>query len=117
MLLPISVARITFPILVAIVSLSLYLLIPLMVHKALPLSRIEQEARRAKKKHRDLIVDVKEFPFAEAGAITVISLNSLDDLITTADNLFKPVLHQAEDKQHRYCVIDNFIRYEYVNRL
>lgn len=125
--LPISTARIAFPVVTAIsLAGALYLLIILMTRKPLPLSRIEQEARQANKKHRGLIVDVtgaitvdiaatKDVPYAEDRAITVISLSSLDDLITTAENLFKPVLHEVEGEQHRYWVIDNMVRYEYIS--
>lgn len=68
-------------------------------------------------KHEGLIVDVKELPDVAGSAITVISINSLDDLIATEENLLKPVLHKTEEEQHTYCVIDNMMKYEYVSKL
>lgn len=111
-------ARITFPITAAIsFPFAIYLLIINIAYKPVPPSRIEKEARRAKKKHKGLVVDVKELPDVEGRAITVISLSSLDDLITTAENLFKPVLHKAEEERHTYCVMDGAVRYEYVGEV
>ncbi len=81
----------------------------------MPLTAVEAEAERAKKKHKDLIVDVDELPGAKAGDM-VISLSSLDEVVKAADGLLKPVLHKAEPEKHTYCVIDGLIRYEYVSR-
>ena len=109
-------ARIVFPIALAIIlPFSLYLLILGIVARPAALSRIEKEAIQAKKKHKELIVDVKELPTIEGQDITVVSLSSLDDLITTAENLFRPVLHKAEEERHIYCVIDGTTRYQYVS--
>jgi len=80
------------------------------------LSPVEEEARRAKKKHKDVIVDVAELPKPETTE-RVIQLNSLDELIKTADSLFKPVLHQTDKDRHMYCVLDVSMRYEYTSEL
>jgi hypothetical protein len=77
------------------------------------LPEIEEEARRAKRKYKDLIVDVQELP--EVKDAVVVPLDSLDGLVTTAQGLFKPVLHQVETGRHTYCVLDAMIRYEYVS--
>jgi hypothetical protein len=53
----------------------------------------EAEAARARKKYRQMMVD---------------------DLVRIADDLVKPVLHQAEEGRHNYCVIDSGVRYLYV---
>ena len=37
-----------------------------------------------------------------------------DELVRVADNLIKPVLHQAEEGRHIYCIIDSGVRYLYV---
>lgn len=77
-------------------------------------SAIETEFLRARKKYKNVIVDIEELP--EAGVPeTVIQLSSLDGLIKTADNLLKPVLHKSDAKRHTYCVIDGSIRYKYVS--
>jgi len=73
----------------------------------------EAEAVRARKKYRQLMVDVEELPGVKP-AETVIPLNSLDDLVRIADDLVKPVLHRAEEGRHSYCIIDSGVRYVYV---
>ncbi len=73
----------------------------------------EAEAARARKKYKQMIVEVGELPEVKPTEI-VISLNSLDDLVRIADDLVKPVLHQAEEGRHTYCVIDSGVRYLYV---
>jgi len=82
--------------------------------KPTPLTAVELEAQRARKKHKDVIVDVEELPEAEA-EVMVISLGSLDELVKAADALLKPVLHKAQARKHTYCVIDGLTRYEYVS--
>ncbi len=109
-------AKIVSPVVAAIsLPFVIYLLIIYIVYKPVPLSKLEKEARQAKRKHKGLVVDVKELPGVKDQAITVISLSSLDDLITIAENLFKPALHKAEEERHTYCVMDDAIRYEYVS--
>jgi hypothetical protein len=78
-----------------------------------PLSAGEAEAARAKKKYRQMMVDVEELPGVKPTE-TVIPLNSLDDLMRIADDLVKPVLHQAREGRHTYCIIDSGVRYLYV---
>jgi len=87
-----------------------------MRNKPIPPNATEAEVRRAKRKHKDVIVDVAELPEAKAGD-TVIRLDSLDELIKGADALLKPVLHKAEGQKHTYCVIDGSTRYEYTRQL
>jgi len=78
-----------------------------------PVSAGEAEAARARKKYRQMMVDVEELPGVKPTE-TVIPLNSLDDLVRIADDLVKPVLHQAEEGRHTYCIIDSGVRYLYV---
>jgi hypothetical protein len=73
----------------------------------------EAEAARAGKKYRQMMVDVEELPGVKPTEI-VIPLNSLDDLARIADDLVKPILHQAKEGRHSYCVIDSGVRYMYV---
>lgn len=72
----------------------------------------EAEAARARKKYRQMMVDVEELPGVKPTE-TVIPLNSLDDLVRIADDLVKPVLHQEEEGRHTYCIIDSGVRYLY----
>jgi hypothetical protein len=78
-----------------------------------PVSAGEAAAARARKKYRQMMVDVEELPGVKPTE-TVIPLNSLDDLARIADDLVKPILHQAEEGRHSYCIIDSGIRYLYV---
>jgi hypothetical protein len=81
--------------------------------QAVFISSMEEEALRAKRKHKGVIVDVVELPPAGVGE-TVIPIGSLDELVSTADALLKPVLHHAGTNKHTYCVIDGGVRYLYV---
>ena len=81
--------------------------------QAVPISGMEEEALRAKRKHKGVIVDVGELP-PTGGGEAVIPIGSVDELVTTADALLKPVLHWAEEGRHSYCVIDGSVRYLYV---
>jgi len=94
--------------------LLVYLIVMKIWFKPEKLSSIEEEALRAKKTHKDVIVDIGELPEAKAREM-VIQLSSLDELIKAADGLLKPVLHKAEAHKHTYCVIDGLTRYEYVS--
>lgn len=80
----------------------------------LPLAAVEAEARRARKKHEELIADVEEMPEAKAKEM-VVSLASLEELVKVGEVLLKPVFHKAEPEKHTYCVIDGPTRYQYVS--
>jgi len=81
--------------------------------QAVAISKMEEEALRAKKKHKGVIVDVGELPPAGAGEV-VIPIGSVDELVSIADALLKPVLHHTRADKHTYCVIDGGVRYLYV---
>jgi len=113
-----SQARAVFPAGAAIFFLlGMYLLVVSVVYRGGPVSDMEREAMRAKKKHKDLVVDVEELPSLEGDDIEVAWLSSLDELMIVAENLFKPVLHKAERERHIYCVVDAKVRYVYVSEL
>jgi hypothetical protein len=76
------------------------------------LTATEKEAQQAQKKYKNIIVEIKELPEVKPGE-TVILMNSLDDLIRTAEGLLKPLLHKSEGQRHIYCVFDAQTRYEY----
>ena len=111
-----EVSRLSIIIASIIFVLFLYLSVLYLRFRPVGAPEIEEEARRAKKKYKDLIVDIEELPVAKAGE-TLISLSSLDDLATAAEELLKPVLHKAEEKRHIYCIIDGLTRYEYISEL
>jgi len=76
---------------------------------------VEAEAARARKKYRQVLVDVEELPSAKPNE-TLIPLSSLDDLVRVADDLVKPVLHQVKEGRHVYCTVDGAVRYEYASQ-
>jgi hypothetical protein len=80
------------------------------------MSKIQAEASRAKKKHKNVIVDITNLPEARHEQV-VIPVGSLEELIKAADGLLKPVLHKAQANRHTYCVIDGLTRYEYISEL
>ena len=73
----------------------------------------EAEVARARKRYKQMMLDVKALPEAGPGD-TVVPLNSVDDVARVADDLAKSMLHQAEERRHSYCVIDSGVRYLYV---
>jgi hypothetical protein len=79
------------------------------------ISEVDAEAARARKKYRQVIVDIEELPEAKPNEI-IVPLSSLDDLVRIADDLVKPVLHQVREGGHIYCTIDGSVRYRYINR-
>ena len=76
------------------------------------LSILEKKVLQARKKYKDTIVEVAELPEFGPGE-TVIQLDSLDDLVRTAEGLFKPVLHKTVGQKHIYYVFDSGVRYEH----
>jgi hypothetical protein len=81
--------------------------------RLVPVSAGEVEVARARRKYRQMMVDVEELPEVKPTE-TVIPLSSLDDLVRIADDLVKPVLHQVDKGKHTYCIIDSGVRYLYV---
>jgi hypothetical protein len=72
----------------------------------------EKEARQVLKKYKNMIIEIKQLPEVQPGE-GIILLNSLDDLVKTAESLLKPVLHKVEGQRHVFCVFDAGTRYEY----
>ncbi|RLC82863.1 MAG: hypothetical protein DRI61_01025 [Chloroflexi bacterium] len=78
---------------------------------------IEEQVQMLQRKYADLIVEVKTLP-PPTGRQTVVHLDSLDNLVKVAEEIYKPVLHKSEDGEHLFCVIDSLgtVRYEYLAR-
>lgn len=83
--------------------------------KTAGISAAEVQAARAKKKYKQVMVDIEELPEVKPSE-TVIPLSSLDDLVRIADDLVKPVLHQVEEGRHSYFIVDGAVRYQYVSQ-
>jgi hypothetical protein len=109
------VSRIRIPLAVAAGILFIILVFSLLWnfwHRQEKLTVMGKKAQQAQRKYKNIIVEIKELPELKPGE-TVILLYSLDELIRTAEGLFKPVLHKAEGQRHIYCVLDAAIRYEH----
>jgi hypothetical protein len=91
----------------------LFSLVGYVKFKPVELSLFEKEALQIRRKHKDVIVDVKELPEAKAEEV-VIPLSSFDELLKVADALLKPVFLKAELDKNTYCVIDGITRYQYI---
>lgn len=112
--LPVTQVRILFAAVAGIIFI-LFMFSLFMYFRSRPekLAEIEKRAQQAAKKYKDIIVEIKELPEVKAGE-TVISLDSLDALVKTAQGLLKPVLHRAEKEMHIYCLLDASVRYQYL---
>ncbi len=79
-------------------------------------SLIEQETRQIGKKYGQRIAEAtgQTPPKGEK----IISLGSMEDLIKIADELGKPIIHQAPNDTsgdlHAYCILDGATRYQYL---
>lgn len=112
----VNIYRLWSPLVLAVVLLAFFLVVWNAVRARPIVSRIEEEAFRAKKKHKGVIVDVNEL-LPVRPAETIVPFGSVDELVKVADALLKPVLHQATIEEHIYCVIDGLTRYEYISKL
>lgn len=84
------------------------------LRKARP-SAADQEAHKAKKKYKGIIIDVEELPQVQASG-DIVPVHSLTDLIRLSDSLLKPVLHKVpanEGEPHAYFVFDGTSWYKH----
>jgi len=108
--------RILSPILLALILFGFIFVVWNAIQARVVIAEIEKEAFRAKKKHKNVIVDIAKLPAARREQ-EVIPIGSLEELIKVADSLLRPVLHLAQAGRHTYCVIDGLTRYEYISEL
>ena len=83
--------------------------------KPVGVSPIEKEVRLARKKFGERIAEATSQTPIEGEKI--ISLGSMEDLSKVADELGKPIIHQAPttpEEPHAYYVFDRVTRYEYL---
>jgi hypothetical protein len=74
----------------------------------------EREYGQARKRHKELLVEVEDLPSVRGGE-SVVNLTSLEELIKTAENLASPVHHTADSGNHTYVVLAGLMRYQYVS--
>ena len=83
--------------------------------KPAELSQIEREALRTRKKYGERMAEaMSQTPVEDE---KTISIGSMEDLIKVADELGKPVIHQAPgtpEEAHAYYVFDGATRYQYL---
>jgi hypothetical protein len=114
--LTVSRVRILAPTVAGIViSLFVYLIWRRLKLKPMEVPKIDKEVRLAKKKYGERIAEAtSQTPIEGEKAI---SIGSMEDLIKIADELGKPVIHQAPsipEEAHAYYVFDGATRYQYV---
>ena len=99
----------------SMVFLFLYFLRRYMKFKPVEVPKIEKEISLARKKYGERIVEAtSQTPVKDE---KIISIGSMEDLIKIADELSKPVIHQAPstpEEAHAYYVFDGATRYQYV---
>ena len=76
-------------------------------------SFLEEELKKNRKKYKELISEVTDFPPAREGEAT-IDASSLEALVNISNNSLKPILLRVEPKKHTYWVVDGLTRYRYV---
>jgi preprotein translocase subunit SecG len=80
-----------------------------------PRSPVNVEALRIRKKYKQRIAEaISQTPRENE---TLINLSSMESLITVADELGKPIIHQApvtSEGQHAYHILDGTTRYQYL---
>ena len=76
-------------------------------------SFLEEELKRNRKKYKELISEVTDFPPTKEGE-AIINASSLEALVNISNNSLKPILLRVEPEKHIYWVVDGLIRYCYV---
>ena len=113
---PVLGARAAFTILLVVSSLVAFVLsASYFLYRRVGTSGIEQEALRIKKKYGDRVIEAtSQIP------VTVertISLDSIESLVNTADELGKLIVHKppaSPQEPHAYYVFDGITRYQYL---
>lgn len=99
----------------SMVFLFFYFLRLYMKFKPVEVSKIEKEIRLVQKKYAERMAEAtSQTPVKDE---KIISIGSMEDLIKVADELSKPVIHQAPstpEEAHAYYVFDGATRYEYL---
>jgi hypothetical protein len=72
----------------------------------------KQSALETERKYKNLIIMVNRLP-ERLVAESVLTVDSLDELIKVAQALLKPINHVVADKLDIYWITDGITRYEY----
>jgi len=86
----------------------------LVTAKPTAMSETEKETLDIKKKYGERMAEATGQTLKSAG--NVIYLGSMEDLVTVADELGKPIIHQVSGptpKSHLYFVLDGATKYQY----
>ncbi len=113
---PVNAARVLFPIVMAVSFIFLSILaVSHYLSRGAVLSGTEQEILHIRKKYGDRIIEATNQKPAIGERI--ISLNSIDSLVNTADELGKLVIYKPptrKNKYHVYYVFDGSTRYQHI---
>lgn len=74
---------------------------------------MEEELKRNRKKYKELISEVTDFPEVKVEE-SIIDASSLEALVNISNNSLKPILLKVEPEKHIYWVSDGQTRYCYV---
>lgn len=76
--------------------------------------KTDKRVRKILKKYGEWIVETEKLPTIEDAKI--VPMKSLDDLVKISEELGKPIIHVAsdKDKKHAFYVLDDQIHYQYV---
>ncbi len=77
------------------------------------IDKVEAETRQLLRKHREMIVEVKEWP-ESTPAEMVVQVETFRDLMKVSQGLLKPLHHKQEKNKHLFWVYDGTNRYEYL---
>lgn len=76
--------------------------------------KTNRQLQKARKKHKGVLVETTDLPARQANQI-VVHVNTLNDLLELAEEMFRPVLYSSNSADITYCVFDEagVLRYEF----
>ncbi len=78
------------------------------------LPRADREAKKAKRKHKNIMLDVKTIPSLCIGD-GLVQLSTLPELVKIADGMAVPILHKNEEGSHLYVAITDNAKFVYMS--
>jgi predicted RNA-binding Zn-ribbon protein involved in translation (DUF1610 family) len=92
----------------------LLLFVVLTTGRDISISEIEGQVKKIKKKYGEWIVETEKLPIIEDAKI--VPMKSLDDLVKISEELGKPIIYVAsdKDKKHAFYVLDNQMHYQHI---
>jgi hypothetical protein len=113
--LSVGTAQVVFPILLVvflIITVGLIIIFVPRRYRRRRVSESEKELRNIQRKFKGMLSEIEALP--ELNNITVITLDSPESMLNTAQGLFKPILHYTNEGQHNYVVLDGEVMCQYL---